>query len=170
MGEVNQPLLVPHPIESASGSFSHTRGEIRSTEGTESILRPRPDVRIPGVYGHSQAGHHQEGDEVTLVQHVRVRPSRQTTPVMQVTTNRISLIAESGGNAVLNHLEGRSVGHVVDARQVRVHQLVDRLLAKMRGCHHQLRYVGAHRFPREGAAEQQIRSYVSVAVSRTAVA
>src|SRR5882757_9605109 len=89
---------------------------------------------------------------------------------MQVTTNRIRLISKSGGNAVLNHLEGRSVGHVVDARQIRTHQLVDWLLAKMCGGHHQLRYVWTHPFPREGAAEQEIRRYVSMDVFRTAVA
>ena len=89
---------------------------------------------------------------------------------MQVTTNRIELIAESGADAILNLLKGRKVGHVVNARQERVHQHVERLGAKVAGSNHELRHVRANRVPRESAAEQEIWRHLTAAVSRTAVA
>jgi hypothetical protein len=88
---------------------------------------------------------------------------------MEIALNRIELIGESSADAILNLQERCSVGHVVNARQVCRHQLVDRLGAKGGWSNHELRHIRASRVTRKGAAEQQIRRYISVAVSRAFV-
>ena len=55
MRQMNQPLLVPHPIKSPGGSFSLRGSIIRAAKGAEAILRPGADVGVAGVHGCLQS-------------------------------------------------------------------------------------------------------------------
>src|SRR5882762_4439866 len=95
MRQVNQPLLIPHSIQSARGDFSLRGGVIRAAEAAKSILRPGADIGVAGVRRSLQSSQYQESKEVSLIQHIRVRPGRETAAVMQVAANRVDLIAEA---------------------------------------------------------------------------
>ena len=160
MGQMHEPLLAPHLLQSPAAAFAHRCSNIRTAEGAEAVLRPVSAYGLPGFDGTFKCAQYQQRDEVALIKHVGVRPGRQTTPIMQVARRCIVHLLQSGGDSVL-HLQESCRGRSCNRCPTGTWSSTGRsLLTEAGRSDHQLGHVRPKRFPREGASEQQIRGYI----------
>src|SRR5437588_9882163 len=82
--QVQQPFLPPDLLQRSGRRFTHRSRHIRPTEGAEAVLGSGTYVGRTRIWRSLEGAKHQQGDKISLVQHVVVRPGGETTTVMQV--------------------------------------------------------------------------------------
>src|SRR5206468_6962826 len=148
----------------ASGGCEGGR-DIRSAKGAEAVLLGGVDVRIARVPRRPKRAEHQVSHEISLKKHVDVSERAEPATVMEITSLRIKLERRSGVDAILDLLESRRVGHVIDVRQGGDHLLVDRLRPQEGGLEIELGKVRPEGVARIGAAKKEIRRDIARPIS-----
>src|SRR5262245_53690283 len=103
--KVDIPLLVPDVIYGEASNSRDRRREVGSAKRAKAILYPRADVRIPRVHRRTDGAKHHVSGEVSLIEHVQMRISAQTAPIVNVARLRIQLVSQSGVDPILDLLE-----------------------------------------------------------------
>src|ERR1700733_2539302 len=105
--------MEPGAFERSRRHFSDRRHGVLTAKGAERFFRPRADIRIARVQRRVNPRQYEEGDQVRLVQDVRVAIRGEVATVPDISEARVKDQCTAGRAAVLDQLVLGDRGHVI---------------------------------------------------------